>query len=182
MLSDSPKNESEEVPSDNGNMPIDLGSIWRIILRRRWAIVSVFLVVVAAVVLVTLRQQKIYAASATLIIDLAAPKVLDNNQVGEVVDSGSGSYWFSREYYETQYKVIASRAVASRVVAKLHLDTDLRFLQLDKIEDPAARERRRQRTDPISGSDSGRRHGQYLCRGIYRREPIGSSFHDPQCI
>ncbi len=164
MLSDSPKNESEEVPSDNGNMPIDLGSIWRIILRRRWAIVSVFLVVVAAVVLVTLRQQKIYAASATLIIDLAAPKVLDNNQVGEVVDSGSGSYWFSREYYETQYKVIASRAVASRVVAKLHLDTDLRFLQLDKIEDPAARERRRQRTDPIT-----------LAQSILRVEPVKDS-------
>src|SRR5258708_38671708 len=92
MLSDSPKNESEEVPSDNGNMPIDLGSIWRIILRRRWAIVSVFLVVVAAVGVVTPRPQKIYAGRATLILDPAAPKVLENNQVGEVVGSGSGRF------------------------------------------------------------------------------------------
>jgi len=164
MLSDSPKNESEEVPSDYGRAPIDLGSMWRIILRRRWVLISALLVVIAAVMLVTLRQQKIYAATATLIIDLAAPKVLDNNQVGEVVDSGSGSYWFSREYYETQYKVIASRAVASRVVAKLHLATDLRFLQLDKIEDPVAREKKRQSIDPIA-----------IAQSILRVEPVKES-------
>ncbi len=164
MLSDSPKTESEEVPSDYGNAPINLGSIWRIILRRRWVLISALLVVMAAVVFVTLRQQKIYVATATLIIDLAAPKVLDNNQVGEVVDSGSGSYWFSREYYETQYKVISSRAVASRVVAKLHLASDLRFLQLDKIEDAGAREKKRQGMDPIP-----------IAQSILRVEPIKES-------
>ncbi len=151
MLSDFPKNESEEVPSDYGNAPINLGSIWRVLLRRRWVLISVLLVVIAAVMFVTLRQQKIYAATATLIIDLAAPKVLDNNQVGEVVDSGSGSYWFSREYYETQ-------------VAKLHLASDLRFLQLDKIEDAAAREKKRQSADPIA-----------IAQSILRVEPIKES-------
>src|SRR5262249_55956211 len=59
----------------------------------------------------------------------------DNSQLQEVVDSGTGTYWFNKEHYETQYKVIVSRAVSKRVVEKLGLDTDLTFLGLQKIRD-----------------------------------------------
>ena len=66
-------------------------------------------------------QTKIYDATCTIIIDLTAPKVLDKDSVQDVVETGTGSYWYSREYYETQYKVLTSRAVAQRVVDKLQL-------------------------------------------------------------
>src|SRR5260370_24251257 len=110
---------------------------------------SAFLLVLFGVVFFTFRQQKIYSSTCTVIIDLAAPKVLDG-QVQEVVDSGTGGFWFGREYYETQYKVISSRAVAALVVEKLHLADDLRFLGLDKVEDRAVREKRRLQADPIA--------------------------------
>jgi len=113
-----------------------------------------FGVALLAVTLYTLRQQRIYSSTCTVLIDLAAPKVLDNNQVQDVVDQGPGSYWYTREYYETQYKVIASRAVATRVVEKLHLADDLRFLGLDQIENLPARKEKRSEIDPVTAAQS----------------------------
>ncbi len=76
--------------------------------------------------------------------------MLDKDSVQEVVESGSGSFWYSKEFYETQYKVLASRTVAQRVVDKLQLGQNLRFLGLDKVTDPAELERFKARADPAA--------------------------------
>jgi capsular exopolysaccharide synthesis family protein len=109
----------------------------------------VFAAAVLLTLLVTLRQTKIYAATTTLIIDLNAPRVLNKDQVQDVVDSGTGGYWYSKEYYETQYKVITSRAVAQRVIDRLQLARDLRFLGLDALGDEKKVEERLARIDPV---------------------------------
>ena len=57
--------------------------------------------------------------------------MLDKDTVQEVVESGSGGYWYSKEFYETQYKVLTSRTVAQRVVDRLQLGQNLKFLGLD---------------------------------------------------
>jgi len=123
---------------------------WRILLHRRWLLSAVFIASLTAMALYTLKQRKIYSATCTLIIDLVAPRVLDSQQVQDVVDSGPGSYWYTREYYETQYKLLASRAVASRVVERLHLADDPLFLGIDRIDDPGVREQKRRKIDPIA--------------------------------
>jgi len=135
-------------PGTQDGDAIDLRAYWRVIVRRRWVIASVFAAAVILTLLVTLRQTKIYAATATLIIDLNAPRVLNNKDVQEVVDSGTGGYWYSKEYYETQYKVITSRAVAQRVIDKLQLARDLRFLGLDSIKDEKKVEEALAKVDP----------------------------------
>ncbi len=127
---------------------IDLHAYWRLVMRRRWVIAAVFAAAVLVTMLVTLRQTKIYAATATIIIDLNAPRLLNKEQVQDVVDSGTGGYWYSKEYYETQYKVITSHAVAQRVVDKLELSRDLRFLGLDEEKDPKKAEERLARVQP----------------------------------
>ena len=114
---------------------IDLRAYWRIVVRRRWVIASVFAAAVVLTLLFTLRQTKIYAATATLIIDASAPRVLNKEDVQEVVDSGTGGTWGSRDYYETQFKVLTSRAVAQRVVEKFQLNRDPRFFGLDGVSD-----------------------------------------------
>ncbi len=129
---------------------IDLRAYWRVLMRRRWVALSVLAAVVLVTLVVTLRQTKIYAATATLIIDVAAPKILNNKDVQEVVESGSGGYWSNKEYFETQYKVIASRAVAQRVVEKLQLQHDLRFLDLEGVRDEAKLKRALSRVDPVT--------------------------------
>lgn len=97
------------------------------ILRKQiWYSLLFFALVVSGVALWTFRQTPKYEASATLIIDTQPPRVFAN--LHEVVELGTGSFWSNKEYYETQYKVIASRSIAERVVERLELDTDPVFL------------------------------------------------------
>lgn len=116
---------------------IDLRAYLAVLLKRKWSIAAVFLLVVAAVGVWTARQPKIYKASTSVIIDPRAPKAL--NDVNDVIDLGAGSYWATKEFYETEYKVIQSREVAERVVRRLGLDKDPDFLGVSRIEDPQER-------------------------------------------
>lgn len=144
------KTETQELPATQPQADeLDLHSYWRVVTRRRWTILAVFAATVALTLLVTLRQTKVYAATTTLIIDLSAPRVLDKEQVQDVVDFGNGGYWWSKEYYETQYKVIASRAVAQRVVERVQLRQNDRFLGIEDL-DQAEREEARKAIDPVA--------------------------------
>ena len=117
----------------------DLRAVWHLALRRRWVILVTALTLFGAVALHTLRQPRVYAASTSLVIDAAAPRVLDA-QVADVSESGSGGYWFSKEYTETQTNIITSRAVSQRAVEKLGLQSDGSFLGVSSIQDPKARD------------------------------------------
>ncbi len=119
--------------------PFSLKNSLSILVRRRWVIIGTFVPIFAAVAFYTLRQPKVYEASASMIIEVAAPHVLDS-QVQDVSDSASSGYWWSREYTETQFKVITSRAVAARAAEKLGLDRDPSFLGVEGIADPIKRE------------------------------------------
>src|SRR5512138_562200 len=126
-------------PRPDDSDEIDLRAYWRVLMRRRWVVLGAFAAVVLVTLLVTLRQTRIFAATTTIIIDQSAPKVLNAKDVQDVADTGSGNYWSAKEYYETQYKVITSRAVSQRVVEKLQLSHDLRFLDLEGLKEDAAR-------------------------------------------
>ncbi len=150
--------------SPNPEQGFDLRAYGRVLVRRRWVAAAAFALSILVSVVVTLRSTKIYSAACTIVIDLSAPKVLDSQQVAPVVESGTGSYWYSKEYYETQYKVLMSRSVATRVVDKLKLGDNLKFLRLDKVTDPVVREARRQKADAIS-----------MAQGRLRVEPVKDS-------
>jgi len=110
--------------------------------RRIWAF-GTLLAVLAATVLITERQPRIYRATAALIIEATPPRVLSG--VKDVVELGSGStYWAMRDYFQTQYKVIRGLEVCDRVVARLRLDEDPEFLGLRPGEeiDDATRQNR----------------------------------------
>jgi capsular exopolysaccharide synthesis family protein len=141
--------EPQAVPAADGD-EIDLRAYWRILVRRRWVIASVFAAAVVLTLLFTLRATKIYAAATTIVIDPNTPRILDKEQVQDVVDTGVTSFWASKEYFETQYKVIQSRAVAQRVIEKLQLARDTRFLGLDHLKDPGKIEAAIGKADPIA--------------------------------
>jgi len=119
---------------------IDLRQYWRVLVRRRWPILAVFVGVVALNAVYTFRLPKVYAASATLVIEMAAPKVLGNGAVQDVADSSSPSFWYSKEYYETQFNVLRSRVVAELVAHKLLTGREDQLLGLDQVDSPEARE------------------------------------------
>jgi capsular exopolysaccharide synthesis family protein len=84
--------------------------------------------VVVATAFYTIGQKRIYRATATVLVDANPPKPLGKD-VQTVVDIGAGSYWSTREYQQTQFKLIQSRAVAQGTVAALSLQNDQAFLQ-----------------------------------------------------
>jgi polysaccharide biosynthesis transport protein len=102
---------------DLGAGRIDFQVVVQILRRRKWAAVGVLMVSLLAGLLITVRSPRIYRATATLLIEQATPEVLSG--VRQVYDLGTGTYWNSQEYYQTQYKIIRSRPVAERVVALL---------------------------------------------------------------
>jgi len=96
-------------------------------LRKRWRIIALTMILVSGgAFLWTYRAPKIYSASCTIIIDPSAPRVFNNN-VSEVVEMGSGSYWADLQFYQTQYKIIASKEIAQKVVERLGLGADVDY-------------------------------------------------------
>jgi len=96
-------------------------------LRKRWRIVALTtLLVCVGAFLWTYRAPKIYSATCTIIIDPSAPRVFNNN-VSEVVEMGSGSYWADVQFYQTQYKIISSKEIAQKVVERLGLGADVDY-------------------------------------------------------
>lgn len=95
---------------------IDLQRYWYIIRRRYWVLIATFVVVVLSTVVYTFRQEPIYQATTTLLIEPDFPQVVEFSEVSQ----------FSRtpEFYETQFKIINSRSVVKNTIDILGLSND----------------------------------------------------------
>jgi succinoglycan biosynthesis transport protein ExoP len=96
--------------------PTPLRDYLKILRKHWWLMTAVFIVTVVAAAVMTLNQVPIYRASALVLIEPEAPKVLNNIQ--EVMSIAPT--W---EYYNTQYEIIKTRPVVERVIDKLNLKT-----------------------------------------------------------
>lgn len=110
---------------------IDLRKYAAILFKRKWFILLFAALVVAIAAIWTLGQERIYSATCAIVIEAQAPQVL--GEIREAVSIGSGGYWYNREYYETQYRIIRSREIAERVVERLGLGGDINFLGIDRL-------------------------------------------------
>lgn len=98
-------------------------------LRKRWLwVVTLPILTVVAAAFYTAGQQRIYSATCTLQIDPNPPRPL-GSEVQAIVDVGTGSFWATTNYYNTQFKIIRSRAVAEETVRRLGLHQDIAFLE-----------------------------------------------------
>ena len=104
---------------------IDLRDYLRVIMKRRWTIITVFVVMVITVTIHVYTATPIYEATARLIIDKENPNVVSIQEVMAVDASGT-------DYYQTQYKIIESRSVARQVIKRLHLDKSEEFFPKPK--------------------------------------------------
>jgi capsular exopolysaccharide synthesis family protein len=120
---------------------------WHVILKRIWMILLIFVAVFSLVSVYTFKQRKVYEARTSLIIDLAAPRVLGND-VQPVVDIAPAGL-NADHYFKTQYRIIKSRKIAERVVEKLGVSDDLVFLELDHIQDEEELKKELADIDPV---------------------------------
>jgi capsular exopolysaccharide synthesis family protein len=92
---------------------------WRVIARRRWTIITTFLVLVLAVTLTSFTTRPTYRATATLRIEKDQPRIV---KFEEVVKEDP-----QQDYYQTQYRILQSRSLANRVIGLLQLDQHPEF-------------------------------------------------------
>jgi len=93
---------------------IDLRDYWHVLVKRRWTVVSCFAMIFVAVAIFSFTATPIYRATARIVIEKENPNVVSIQEV-MAVDATSV------DYYQTQYKIIESRAVARQVIRRLAL-------------------------------------------------------------
>lgn len=89
---------------------------WKVLVKRRWVILTALTVVVATVTLGSLMQVPIYTATTRLQIEQNAPNVQPFQEVLSTVPNN-----FRDDFYQTQYGLIQSRSVARDVIESLDL-------------------------------------------------------------
>src|SRR6266581_1791215 len=92
-----------------------LREYWKVILARRYSIMAIAATVVLFVLISTMRETPVYRATAVVQIDKENAKVLAFESLYEV-QAGED------DELQTQFKILASRTLARRVVEDLHLN------------------------------------------------------------
>ena len=87
-----------------------------VLYRRRWTAISVFLVVVIIGMAQTFTETPRYQARTRILFETDSPNIV---AFEEVIDDSMPPY--QREYYETQLRLLESRALARRTVESLGL-------------------------------------------------------------
>jgi len=101
---------------------LTLRDYFKIVLKRKWMVISLFLIIVVTVTIATLQQEPIYRSATTLLIDKEAPTVV-NFREKEVLALGDEGFSY-REYAQTQYKIIKSLGILEKVFKDLNLKND----------------------------------------------------------
>jgi len=100
---------------------IDLREYLAVILRRRWTVVAVLLLVVFTTAFFTFRMRPLYKATATLEISPNQPQVVPFG------DDGRIRVIEQARYIQSQVEILKSRTLARKVVEALDLEHNLEF-------------------------------------------------------
>ena len=98
----------------NETDPINLRDYWRIILKHSKLIIVSILVTVTAAVINYLTMIPVYRSTTQILIERANPNILSVQEMFVIDPSG-------QDFYQTQYKILESRALAREVIKRLNL-------------------------------------------------------------
>jgi capsular exopolysaccharide synthesis family protein len=93
---------------------VHLGDYAKALYKRRWIAATVFLIVFLSAVVYTFMATPIFEARTQLLIEIADPNVV---AFKEVIEEGQPN----PDYYQTQYTILRSRALARRTIESLGL-------------------------------------------------------------
>ncbi len=98
---------------------IDLLEYGRVVLKRKWILVTFAAVLVALAAILSFTRTPLYRATATLLIDEPGASLLNIQDV-----LNAGAYYrsdYMGTYFNTQLRLLTSRSLAERVAKKLNL-------------------------------------------------------------
>jgi succinoglycan biosynthesis transport protein ExoP len=99
---------------------VHLRDYWKVIVKRRWIIIALFLIVLVATAVGTFTMKPVYRGTVSLQINKENPQVVDFKEIFSV------NMW-DQDYYQTQYKILESRSLAKRVLQTLKLSEHPEF-------------------------------------------------------
>jgi len=95
-----------------------------VLVRHRWTVLTFLVVTVIVTTIWSFTTRPLFTATATLRIEKEEPRVL---KFEEVVKADP-----QQDYYQTQFKILQSRTLASRVIGVLGLDQHSEFQRPDQ--------------------------------------------------
>lgn len=93
---------------------IHLRDYIRILAKRKWLIISSFIVIFASTALFTFTMEPVFEASAKIVIEKENPNVVSIQEVLALDANDS-------DYSQTQFEILQSRTVARKVIERLDL-------------------------------------------------------------
>src|SRR3954447_4903676 len=88
----------------------------RVLYRRRWIAIPVFLLIFVIGAVNALRQIPVYQGRAQMLIEKDTPNVATLDQMFQTQDG-----WMNDEFYQTQYRILQSRSLAKRTIDAMKL-------------------------------------------------------------
>src|SRR5207253_2801655 len=95
-----------------GDAEVHLLDYVKVVYKRRWTAITAFLVVFVGVVVYTFTATPVFEAKAQILIEkensnvVSFKEAIEQNQIAD-------------DYYQTQYKILQSRALARRTIESL---------------------------------------------------------------
>ena len=100
-----------EAKGPTGGPGIDLRELWAMTLKRRWIVVTTTAAFLAVFTLVSFLTPPMFTAKGQILIE-REPNILSFQEVFQIES-------FNDEYYQTQYKLLQSRALAAATIDRL---------------------------------------------------------------
>ncbi|MEW5804524.1 MAG: polysaccharide biosynthesis tyrosine autokinase [bacterium] len=106
---------------------IHLREYWRVIMKYRWTVITLFIIVFITVAIATFSMEPVYKATAQILIDKENPNILSIKEVMSLDAQDT-------DYYQTQYKILQSRSMAKSVIDVLDLAHNKEFAGNDQVK------------------------------------------------
>lgn len=132
-------------PSRSIKLEAHLSDYWEILKRRKWIVISFFMIIVGAVAAVSLVSTPQYEATAQILLG-GQPTPM--NPLGD----SSERLPERNLYYKTQVNLLSSRTLARRVIDALQLE---RLLTMESDSQSFAPAARMERSEDSDGSKTG---------------------------
>lgn len=123
---------------------VNLQDYIKIIQKRLGIIIAILIIIPSIVAIRVSTTTPIYRAAASIVIERVSPKAI---QFGGT--NPEEPFYKDLQYYQTQYKILGSRALAERVFDDLRLSNDPEF---HNLKDPVAKLHGSIRIEPIRNS------------------------------
>jgi polysaccharide biosynthesis transport protein len=104
---------------------INLLDYWRVIVKRRWTILTVATAVLVVTAISTWKATPVYRSTIKIQIDPEQANVLPFKDTVEP----TATYAQSQDYLQTQFKVLESNTLAARVIRSLDLGNHRSFIE-----------------------------------------------------